>query len=127
MDASVILFVDQDPATYQDLDNRIDDEAKVFLRVSKSSEALRLLQTEQVGLIVLDAESCSLPIEDIVPIIRGMNKNLPIIVTCAHNSPDLEKQVRQQNIFYYHIKSFGISDLELAVRNALEKQRSKRP
>lgn len=126
MDTKVTLFIDQDSGTYQHLGSRIEDESTVFMRVSSSAEALKMLQNEPVALVVLDAETCSMPIQDIVPIIRGINKDLPIIVTCLHNSPDLEKQVRQQNIFYYHIKSFGISDLELAVRNALEKHRAKR-
>ena len=127
MESTVILFLDQDPAAFQGLDSRIEDDRTVFMRVDKSSEALRMVQNEPIALVVLDAESCSLPIEEIVPIIRGINRDIPIIVTCEHNTPDLEAQVRAQNIFYYHIKSFGISDLELAVRNALEKQRGKRP
>jgi DNA-binding NtrC family response regulator len=121
-----ILYVDQDPALYEELNGRLGEDAADLVHARKSTEALRILQNQRVGLLVLDIDSCTMPVAEIVPIVHGIDKDLLVIVTCAKNTPETEKQVRAQKIFYYHIKSFGISDLELAVKNALEKWRAKR-
>jgi len=121
MEESKILFVDDDPTFYRELAKQLSSGQISFIHLTKSSEALRILQSENIGLLILNIKPSSIPIDEIIPIIHGINKNLPIIVTCDNNTPELEKQIRGQNIFYYHIKSFGISDLELAVKNALGK------
>ena len=125
MESNRVLFVDKDKALFQDMAKRCVDDSMSFGHVSKSSEALRIIQGENIGLLVLDVGSCLMPIEEIIPIIRGINKDLPVIVTCKTNNPALERQIRAQNIFYYHIKGFGVSDLELAVKSALEKHNNK--
>lgn len=122
MESNRVLFVDKNDKLFLDIKNRCVDDSITFEHVVKSSEGLRILQGENIGLLVLDVSSCLMPIEEILPIIRGIKKDLPVIVTCESNNPNLEKQIRAQNIFYYHIKGFGISDLELAVKSALEKR-----
>lgn len=102
-----------------------DDGEYDIVRAKKSSEAIRILQEKKIALLILDVGSCIMPIKDVVPIVKGIDKNLPIIVTCDANSPDLESQVRAQKIFYYHIKSFGMSDLELAVKSAMAGNRAR--
>jgi hypothetical protein len=48
-----------------------------------------------------------------------MEKDLPIIICSEINTPELERRIRKHRIFYYHIRSFGIQDLEMAVSNAI--------
>jgi replication-associated recombination protein RarA len=50
-----------------------------------------------------------------------MEEGLPIIICAETNTPEFEIRIRQKRIFYYHIKSFGIQDLEMAVSNAILK------
>ena len=81
-------------------------------------ETLLTLQNQIVDVLVLDAallgEDCGL-----ISIIKGIEQNLPIILCAETNTPEFEGKVRQQRIFYYHIKSFGIQDLEMAISNAI--------
>jgi DNA-binding NtrC family response regulator len=58
---------------------------------------------------------------EFVSIIKGMEKGLPIIVCAETNTPELESRFRHQGIFFYHIKSFGMHDLEIAILNAINK------
>jgi len=119
METSTILIVDKDETVSALLGAKLEDDSCDILRAEKSSEAIRILQEKKIRLLILNITNCIMPIEDIVPIVKGIDKDLPIIVTCETNYPDLESQVRAQKIFYYHIKSFGMSDLELAVNNAM--------
>jgi hypothetical protein len=42
-------------------------------------------------------------------------------MTTKKNTKRLEAKVREQNIFFYFIKSFGKEELKLAIRNAFSK------
>lgn len=81
-------------------------------------ETLLTLQNRKIDALVLDA---ALLREDFgfIPVIKGIEKKLPIIICAASNTPELETKIRKQGIFYYHIKSFGIQDLEMAISNAV--------
>jgi DNA-binding NtrC family response regulator len=59
--------------------------------------------------------------EEVVPIVKGFNPGMPIIMTSDANTPELESTILQHKVFYYHIKSFGNDELVLAVRNAVER------
>ena len=42
-----------------------------------------------------------------------------VIITAAQNSREQEARIRNEDIFYYYIKSFDREELRLAVQNAL--------
>ena len=54
-----------------------------------------------------------------VAIIKKIDPHLKIILTSKENSKELETKVREQNIFFYFIKSFEKEELKLAIHNAL--------
>jgi hypothetical protein len=54
-----------------------------------------------------------------ISVIKGMERNLPVIVCADVNTAELESKIRKQGIFYYHIQLFGIEDLEMAISNAV--------
>lgn len=60
--------------------------------------------------------------DEVIPIIKTIDPNLKIIITTDENTKELEAKVRKQNIFYYHIRTFGIKELKLSVANAMKKQ-----
>jgi len=53
-----------------------------------------------------------------VPILKAIDPKLPVIVTATQNTKELEAKVREENVFYYYIKSFDIEELKLAVHSA---------
>jgi DNA-binding response OmpR family regulator len=89
------------------------------LKVDTITDVLMTLQTEKVNVLVMDV---SLPESlgyDAISIIKGLYRKLPIIVTADENNPEQESRIRRKGIFYYHVKSFGIDELMLAIANAL--------
>ena len=80
------------------------------IQVRTLKETLLTLQTQRVHVLVLDAdllqEDCGF-----ISIIKGMEPELPIIISAETNTPEFEAKVRQERIFYYHIKSFGTQEL----------------
>jgi len=100
------------------LHNFLTEKGYHFIKASTLKETLLTLQKQRVDALVLDV---SLMENDFgfIPVIRGIEDDLPIIICAETNTPELESKIRQQRIFYYHINSFGIQDLEMAISNAI--------
>ncbi len=53
-----------------------------------------------------------------IPIIKNLDSRLKVIMTTKKNTKKLEAKVREHDIFFYFIKSFGKDELKLAIKNA---------
>jgi DNA-binding NtrC family response regulator len=99
----------------------LSDKGYKIRAVDTIKDVFLTLQGEKVNVLVMDA---CLPEEighEAISIIKSMYRKLPIIVTTAENNPQQESRFRQMGIFYYHVKSFGMDELMLAISNAMER------
>ena len=114
----IILFAGPKESTSKELYPFLKEKGYRLIVLKNLKETLLTLQDQRVDALVLDAalleEDCGF-----ISVIKGIEKDLPIIVCAESNTPELESKIRKQKIFYYHIKSFGIEDLEMAVSNAV--------
>lgn len=102
-----------------ELDPWLTDKGYKVRAVDNIKDLFLALQDEKIHVLVMDL---SLPEKmgyEAISIIKSMYRNLPIIVTTDENNPELESRVRQMGIFYYHVKSFGMDELELAIASAV--------
>ena len=102
-----------------ELDSWVVDKGYKVRAVENIKDVFLTLQCEKINVLVLDV---CLPEEmgcEAISIIKRMCRKLPVIVTTDENNPELESRVRQMGIFYYHVKSFGMDELMLAISNAM--------
>jgi DNA-binding NtrC family response regulator len=92
-----------------------------LLTVDNIKDVLMTLQNEKVNVLVMDVCLPEAMGYEAISIIKGLHKKLPIIVTADENNPEQESRIRQKGIFYYHVKSFGLEELMLAISNAIER------
>ena len=115
-----IIIAEPKEALFSGLHSFITNMKFNIIQVKTLKETLLTLQNQRVDILVMDAsllgEDCGF-----ISIIKGIAENLPIIICAETNTPEFEIKVRQQRIFFYHIKSFGTQDLETAISNALIK------
>jgi DNA-binding NtrC family response regulator len=90
-----------------------------LIAVKNIRDVLITLQNEKVNVLVMDVCLPATTDVDDLAIIKGLYRRLPIIITATENNPDLESRVRKKGIFYYHVKSFGMDELLLAINNAM--------
>jgi len=113
-----ILIAEPAEVLSENLETFSKDKGFALLKTSNLKETLLTLQGQRVDALVLHAlllkEDCGF-----ISVIKGMEKDLPIIICADSNTPELEIEIRKQKIFYYHIQSFGIQDLEMALSNAV--------
>lgn len=113
-----VLFSEPQQATSEGLSAFLEKYHCMVFKASSLKETLLTLQEQRIDALVIDSmlleEDCGF-----ISVIKGIEKDLPVIICADSNTPELESKIRQQKIFYYHIKSFGSEDLEMAVLNAI--------
>jgi two-component system phosphate regulon response regulator OmpR len=114
-----LLIAERGGVLSQNLDFWITEQGHRLKAVDNIKDLLMTLQHEKINVLVMDVR---LP-EDLgyeaISIIKGLDRKLPVIITADENNPQQESRIRQQGIFYYHVNSFGMDDLILAISNAM--------
>lgn len=116
-----ILIIDRDFVYLEDLSGHLQEAGYEVWTADKVSGALAMVQSEKIDVVILAADMPEMQGHEVVPIIKALAPRLPVIITAPENNQELEVKVRQASIFYYHVKSFGLEELDLAVQNALER------
>lgn len=97
----------------------LSEKGHHLISVDNFKDVLMTLQSEKVSVLVLDVDLPDAMGYEAISIIKGLYRKLPIIVTADENNPEQESRIRQKGIFYYHVKSFGMDELMLAISNAM--------
>ena len=115
-----VLIAEPTDSLGSELASFVIENSLTVLKAETTEETLLTLQSQGVDVLLLDASllegDCGF-----ISIIKGIEENLPIIICAETNTPELESKVRRKGIFFYHIKSFGPEDLEMALANAINK------
>lgn len=113
-----ILIAEPAEALSTNLEAFAKDKGIELLKSGNLKETLLTLQGQRVDGLVLHAVLLEKDCE-FISVIKGMERDLPVIICADANTAELESSIRKQGIFYYHIQSFGIEDLEMAISNAV--------
>ena len=81
------------------------------------SDALNKITGHKFNCLIMDVHLPGMKGYEFVPILKNMDSNLKIIITTKKNTKKLETKVREQDVFYYFIKSFGKDELIMAINN----------
>jgi DNA-binding NtrC family response regulator len=117
--SGTLLIAERGGELSQSLDFWLSEHGHRLKCVDNIKDLLMTMQNEKINVLVMDVR---LPEEmgyEAISIIKGLDRKLPIIITTDENNPEQESRVRQQGIFYYHVNSFGIVELILAITNAM--------
>ncbi len=87
------------------------------------SDALKRISEDSYDCLIMDVDLLEMKGFDAVSIVRNIDPKIKVIMTAKKNSMELESKIREQDIYYYFIKTFGKDELKLAIDNALYKQR----
>jgi len=116
-----ILIIDPDPNIREDYSlffMRDDYEVEICCGIADAIEKMK-----DIGFdcIIMDVQLPEMKGYRAVQILKTINLKAQIILTAAENTRELEVRVREQDIFYYYIKSFDKEELRTAVNNIFKK------
>jgi DNA-binding NtrC family response regulator len=83
------------------------------------SDALKKVTEGSYACLIMDVDLPEMKGFDAVSIFRNIDPKIKVIMTAKKNSMELESKIREQDIYYYFIKSFGKDELRLVINNAL--------
>jgi DNA-binding response OmpR family regulator len=112
-----------------DPDSRAKEETRVLLASDDCevdtccgiTDGVEKIKDVYFDCIIMDVHLPEMKGYEAVHILKTIHPKTYIIVTTAENTRELEIRVREQDIFYYYIKSFDREELRAAVHNVFEK------
>jgi DNA-binding NtrC family response regulator len=114
-----ILIIDSDRKERQDLAAFLRKEGYYAESGKGLSEAIKRLSEGSFNCLIMDVELPEMKGYEAVSILKNIAPDIKIIMTTKKNTKRLESKVREQDIFFYFIKSFGKDELKMAINNAL--------
>lgn len=88
-------------------------------------DAVQKISEGEFNCLIMDVDLPEMKGYEAVPLLKKIDPELKIIMTAKKNTKRLEKKVREQDIFFYFIKSFSKEELKLALDSALENKGGK--
>ncbi|HUS73625.1 MAG TPA: response regulator [Sedimentisphaerales bacterium] len=116
-----ILVVDSDAEAAWELSSLFMKEGydvEISTGITKAAERIGNVKFDCV---IMDVNLPEMMGYEAVSILKAIDPKVQIIMTSADNTPELEAEVRKQNIFFYYIKSFDREELKEAVRDVFKK------
>lgn len=115
-----VLIIDPDPKERKDLAQYLKNE-NYYIETGKNlSEAIKKISEGCFNCLVIDTDLPEMRGYEAVSILKNLDPKLKVIMTTKKNTKRLEAKVREQDIFFYFIKSFGKDELKLAIKNAFK-------
>jgi DNA-binding NtrC family response regulator len=82
------------------------------------ADAVEKIRRGYFDCLIMDVKLPEMKGYEAVPIIKSIDPKIKVIMTTKKNTKSLEAKVREQDIFFYFIKSFSKEELKLAINNA---------
>jgi DNA-binding NtrC family response regulator len=116
---NIILCVDPDSSKTAEYGRIFAEGGWEVEAVPTLKEAVSRMKQVKFDCIVIDVDLPDMAGYDAVPVMKTIDPGANIVVTVGSNTKELETRVRNEDIFYYYIKSFDVEELKLAVRSAI--------
>jgi DNA-binding NtrC family response regulator len=114
-----ILLVDDEPRLSDVLTVALEQLNYRVLSAGTGQEALRLLDSESVDLVLTDLRMPGMSGRDLLKECKLRQPNLPVVVMTAYSSVKDAVEVIKEGAFDYVGKPFEMDDLATVVKNAL--------
>ena len=117
-----ILIVEDDEETRALLKDTIEDEGYKTASVNNGSEAFRKLAKESFDLIVTDVRMPGLTGLDILPRIKKLQPDAPIIVITAFGTEEVQRKALERGANAYLEKPIHFSELRALIHDMFSKK-----
>ena len=126
-EAKRILVLDTDPDAQAQIERIFQGDGLAVDICPQIVDAVGCLREARYAAALVDVGLADTPWDQVVGILKAVDGALPVILTARTNTRELESKVREQDIFYYYIKSFDAEELRLAVLEAIRIRAGKNP
>jgi DNA-binding NtrC family response regulator len=119
-----ILIIDHDHDERAVMASFLEQESYQVSTGTSLTDAIKKLSHDDFNCLVLDVDLPEMKGYEAVPILKNISPEIQVIMTTKRNTKELESKVREQDIFFYFIKSFRKEELKLAINDIFNNKRS---
>lgn len=116
-----LLIADDDRSFRETVRSLLEDEGYKTVTASDGEEAVRIVETRDVHILLLDVHMPKLTGLDALRVVRKIRGLLPCILMSGALDPQVIEEARREAVFEILAKPFSSRQLSTAVRQALEK------
>ncbi len=116
-----ILIIDPDVRDRKEMTAFLEKESYSVETGKGLPDAVQKISEGAFNCLIMDVNLPEMRGYEAVKVIKSIDPEIKIIMTTRKNTKSLEAKVREQDIFFYFIKSFGKEELKLAIHNAFHK------
>jgi len=116
-----ILIIDPDAKEREDLALLLEKENYHVETGKGLPDAIKKISEKCFNCLIMNVNLPEMKGYEAVSILKNIDPKIKVIMTTKKNTKMLEAKVREQDIFFYFIKSFGKEELKLAINNAFGK------
>ncbi|MDO8836453.1 MAG: response regulator, partial [Vicinamibacterales bacterium] len=122
---ATVLLIDDDASLRRVTEYNLKDDGYAVITASDGREGLERFRAERVDLVLSDVRMPELDGMDLLPQLKAMQPDLPVIMLTAHGTIAAAVEAMQLGAFDYLTKPFTRDQLRASVRKALEVGRLK--
>jgi signal transduction histidine kinase/CheY-like chemotaxis protein len=116
-----ILVVDDEEIVQSLVRDALEDEGHRVLTAANGHDALQILQTNRIDLLITDIRMPTLSGTDLAEQARVLNPAIGVIFMTGYASLTSAKDAIKRGALDYIMKPFELAEMRLAVSNAIEK------
>ena len=103
--------------------NAAEPDGPVVRAVDSPVKVAHHAMADRPVAVVLGVGPDTLAYLDVIPVIRAIKNDLPVIVVAAEDSLELERTARQRGIFYYLVHPVQRSEARAVLRDVMRSRR----
>jgi two-component system, response regulator, stage 0 sporulation protein F len=114
-----ILVVDDDEAIRTLLQEELEDEGYKVMIATNARDALKMVETEALDLVILDIRMPGMDGLEALPRILGIKEGLPVILNSAYNQ--YQESFMSWAADAYVVKSSDLTELKEKIKTLVDK------
>ena len=117
-----ILIVEKEPGLVKEIYLWLKEQGWYCLSIDRVEAVIPLVNSlDKIHIIILvDSVHGNGFMWEQIRMLKNMDDHVPIIFSTSANDADKEKNVRNLNVYYYHVSKFGMDDLKEAIASAMK-------
>lgn len=116
-----VLLIDSDREFTADIERQLSARGCEVEVIGSAHDAKAAIERTGFDCVVVDVQAADAEGGRALSAMRPLVPGVPVIVTSAENSKELEAEIRRQGVFYYHVKSFPREEVLEAIEGALRR------
>ena len=122
MNKKTILVVDPDESFRETLDEILTDEGYKVISVASGEEALKLVASESIGLVLMEIFFPDMDVFTIFDEIKKIRKDLSVIIVSGHANIDTAFMAAKKGFYDILEKPVSLDKLLIMIKRAFNKK-----